>query len=143
MISTCVRRHMNLAAARAAVTDIRSMQLRNGSIVGGSPGTLSTSGRELFEEGVGLVFQRWTALCLAIDQQWGGQSSAEKAEDLYSDVLHWFEKNTGIVHARSAVLYMLLVAGMQDHTGHQLASLLLLGSRKDAYVTLLSCSYYC
>lgn len=93
--------HMNLAAARAAVTDIRSMQLRNGSIVGGSPGTLSTSGRELFEEGVGLVFQRWTALCLAIDQQWGGQSSAEKAEDLYSDVLHWFEKNTAGAVAHS------------------------------------------
>ena len=85
----------DIDATRAAVADIRAMQLRNGSVVGGSNGSLSTSGRDLFEEGAALVFERWTALCLAIDQQWGGHSSAEKAQDLYLEVLHWFEKNNG------------------------------------------------
>ena len=86
---------MDLEEARAVVADIRNMQLRNGSVVGGSTGTLTTSGRDLFEEGVALVFERWTALCLAVEQQWGGQSSAEKAQELYTDVLQWFSKNTG------------------------------------------------
>lgn len=86
---------MDLATARAAVADIRSMQLRNGSVVGGSTGSLSTSGTALFEEGVALVFERWTALCLAIEQEWGGAESSLKAEDLYAEVLHWFNKNAG------------------------------------------------
>ena len=86
---------MDLDATRSVVADIRNMQLRSGTVVGGSAGALSTSGRELFEEGVALIFERWTALCLAIEQQWGGQCSGEKAQDLYSEVLHWFGKNTG------------------------------------------------
>ncbi|KAK9798580.1 hypothetical protein WJX73_002507 [Symbiochloris irregularis] len=69
------------------------MQLRSGSVVGGSSGALSGVGKELFEEGVAAVFHRWTALCLAISEQWGGLNSAEKAEDLYTEVINWFSKD--------------------------------------------------
>ena len=42
-----------------------------------------------------MVLQRWTALCLAVDNEWGGRESRQKAEALYQDVLAWFYDNTG------------------------------------------------
>ncbi|KAL0022743.1 hypothetical protein WJX77_010678 [Trebouxia sp. C0004] len=41
-----------------------------------------------------MLFSSWTALCLAIDNEWGGPSSRQKAEQLYQDVLHWFYNHT-------------------------------------------------
>ena len=71
------------------------MRLRSGGVVGGTRASLSPEQRSLFEEGLAIVFHRWTALCLAIDQQWGGTSSADKASELYLDVLEWFDKGHG------------------------------------------------
>ncbi|GFR41430.1 hypothetical protein Agub_g2118, partial [Astrephomene gubernaculifera] len=69
---------------------IAAMQLRNGTVVGQT--TLQPQFRPLFEEGVRLVFSKWTALTLAVQNQWGGANSAEKAEVLFRDCLDWFYK---------------------------------------------------
>eukprot|EP00198_Chlamydomonas_reinhardtii_P013390 XP_001702727.1 predicted protein [Chlamydomonas reinhardtii] len=66
------------------------MQLRNGHIVGQN--ILPVQGRPAFEEGVRLIFAKWTALALAVENQWGGGNSKEKAELLYQDCLDWFYK---------------------------------------------------
>ena len=71
------------------------MELRNGSLVGGSTGQLQQQLRPVFEEGVKLVLSRWTALCLAVENEWGGRSSREKADQLYTDILNWFYDNSG------------------------------------------------
>ena len=70
------------------------MELRSG-IYKGVHGTLSEQCRSQFAEGLSLLFSRWTALGLAIDNEWGGPSSRQKAEQLYEDVLHWFFTHTG------------------------------------------------
>ena len=46
---------------------------------------------EAFTQGLGSVFRQWTALELAVHNQWGGPNSAEKANSLMDEVLHLFE----------------------------------------------------
>lgn len=70
------------------------MQLRNGTVVG--PNINQTQMRPLFEEGVRLVFKKWTALALAVENQWGGSNSAERAELLFQDCLDWFYSKKGV-----------------------------------------------
>ena len=72
------------------------MELRSG-IYKGVHGILPAQHRPQFEEGVNLLFSSWTALCLAIDNDWGGASSRQKAEQLYQDVLLWFYSHTGVL----------------------------------------------
>ena len=71
------------------------MQLRNGALMGGSQGQLPADARPAFEEGVSLVFRRWTALLLALEGQWGGPSSNDKAQAIYEETLEWFYKAQG------------------------------------------------
>lgn len=71
------------------------MELRSG-LYKGVHGVLPVSQRPKFEEGVNLLFSSWTALCLAIDNAWGGPASRQKAEQLYQDVLSWFYGHTGM-----------------------------------------------
>ncbi|KAK9838512.1 hypothetical protein WJX81_004218 [Elliptochloris bilobata] len=66
------------------------MELRNGALVGGSPGVLPAAARPLFEEGLALVLRRWTALSLAVEHGWGGPQSTCKAEELFANLLEWF-----------------------------------------------------
>ncbi len=51
--------------------------------------------RPQFEEGMSLVFRRWTALLLALEGQWGGPTSGDKAQALYEDALDWFYRQQG------------------------------------------------
>ncbi|KIY92516.1 hypothetical protein MNEG_15446 [Monoraphidium neglectum] len=46
--------------------------------------------RPAFEEGVTAVFTQWTALCLAVENEWGGPLSVDKANQIIQDVLDWF-----------------------------------------------------
>lgn len=78
------------------------MELRSG-IYKGVHGVLPVPHRAQFEDGVNLLFSSWTALCLAIDNEWGGPTSRQKAEQLYQDVLSWFYGHTGM-HFSKAVL---------------------------------------
>ena len=51
--------------------------------------------RKPFEEGCYLIFMRWTALQLAIINEWGGNDSKDKAKSLFDDVLDWFYNAKG------------------------------------------------
>lgn len=51
----------------------------------------------MFEEGAYLILARWTALALAVEQQWGGARSKEKAQQLYDDVIAWFYDSKGML----------------------------------------------
>lgn len=46
---------------------------------------------EAFSQGLGAVFRQWTALELAVHNQWGGPNSAEKADTLMRECLALFE----------------------------------------------------
>ena len=58
-------------------------------------GILQTAHRGQFEDGVKLLLSKWTALHLAVENQWGGRNSAEKAEDAYAEILEWFYRRKG------------------------------------------------
>jgi pre-rRNA-processing protein TSR2 len=71
------------------------MILRNNNLVGGSGPDggrrdLPEDLKKTFEEGCYLIFMRWTALQLAIINEWGGNDSKDKAKNLFEDVLDWF-----------------------------------------------------
>lgn len=41
------------------------------------------------------VFTQWTALCLAVENQWGGAHSVDKANAVIQDVIDWFYARKG------------------------------------------------
>lgn len=65
-----------------------AMPLRNGTVVGQV--VLPKQHWPVFEQGVTLAFNKWMALRLAVENQWGGSHSQQKADELIDDVLHWF-----------------------------------------------------
>ena len=79
--------------------------LRNGLLVGGSSRRveLPPQNRAVFEEGAYLIFTRWTALQLAVANEWGGSKSAQKAQDLLQDVIGWFYNTKGTPPGAGAV----------------------------------------
>lgn len=83
------------------------MNLRSGSAVG--QGVLLKASRAQFEEGVELIFSKWTALQLAVDQEWGGRGSKTKAEDMLDEVIDWFYRK------KSALVANPLRACMRAH----------------------------
>jgi hypothetical protein len=71
------------------------MELRSGHVAGPPLQLPSQEAKAGFEEGVGLVFSQWTALCLAVEQEWGGHESEDKANFLIDEVIQWFYKKKG------------------------------------------------
>lgn len=68
---------------------------------------LSPEAKAGFEEGVGLVFSQWTALCLAVEQEWGGPESEDKANYLIEETIQWFYKKKGGPLQQSAAVGLL------------------------------------
>jgi hypothetical protein len=87
-----------------------TMNLRSGNQVGA--GILQTAHRGAFEEGVTILLSRWTALQLAVENQWGGRDSAEKAEDARDEILEWFYKRKGSLSVSSftCVRFLAMIA---------------------------------
>jgi hypothetical protein len=56
---------------------------------------MTPQARDGFEEGAGLVFSAWTALVLAVENEWGGQDSASKADAIIDDTIQWFYRKRG------------------------------------------------
>ncbi len=54
-----------------------------------------TPRRAAFEEGVAAAFTQWTALCLAVENEWGGPHSVDKANQIIQDVIDWFYGRKG------------------------------------------------
>ena len=51
-----------------------------------------------FVQAIGAVFHQWTCLHLAVEQQWGGMSSREKADTLMSNTLSMFAAGAPAPH---------------------------------------------
>ena len=71
------------------------MELRSGTVKAGMglpahAEPLAASARPLFEEGVRMLFSRWTALRLAVENEWGGPSSKDKEAWLLHESINWF-----------------------------------------------------
>jgi hypothetical protein len=47
--------------------------------------------KDAFVQGFGSIFRQWTALELAVHNEWGGPQSAEKANDLMNQVMAIFD----------------------------------------------------
>ncbi|KAI4998748.1 pre-rRNA-processing protein TSR2-like [Hordeum vulgare subsp. vulgare] len=58
-------------------------------------GGLSPQAAAALQEGIGLVFGRWTALQMAVENGWGGRESRAKADRLAADVLSFFTGSKG------------------------------------------------
>ncbi|KAJ2614508.1 rRNA accumulation- protein [Coemansia sp. RSA 1365] len=48
--------------------------------------------KEAFVEGVDHILNRWTALELAVQHEWGGHDSQEKREDMVDEIVEHFDK---------------------------------------------------
>ncbi|CAK9318082.1 unnamed protein product [Citrullus colocynthis] len=60
---------------------------------GGGNRLLPADAFPLFQEGIGLVLSRWSALQLAVENEWGGRDSRHKVELLCSDIFTWFTQD--------------------------------------------------
>ncbi|KAM3407349.1 hypothetical protein ACQJBY_001028 [Aegilops geniculata] len=58
-------------------------------------GSLSPQAAAALQEGIGLVFGRWTALQMAVEKGWGGPDSRAKADQLAASILSWFTNSKG------------------------------------------------
>ncbi|RZC80798.1 hypothetical protein C5167_043375 [Papaver somniferum] len=50
-----------------------------------------------FSQGIYLVLSRWTALQMAIQNEWGGRDSRQKSDQFSYDILSWFTQTKGII----------------------------------------------
>ena len=57
------------------------------------PGLSAEAEAEL-REGIGLVLCRWSALELAVQNEWGGRNSRQKADLINSQIFSWFTSNS-------------------------------------------------
>ncbi|KAG2695287.1 hypothetical protein I3843_07G007900 [Carya illinoinensis] len=57
---------------------------------GGPPRALTAEAVPAFREGIYLVLSRWSALRLAVENEWGGRDSNRKADQLALDIISWF-----------------------------------------------------
>jgi hypothetical protein len=61
----------------------------------GSSKQLTADSISQFREGICLILSKWSALQLAVENEWGGRGSGLLAEQLASDILSWFTQSKG------------------------------------------------
>ncbi|XP_031482757.1 uncharacterized protein LOC116252550 [Nymphaea colorata] len=59
---------------------------------------LQAESLSLFAEAVHLVLSGWTALRLAVHNEWGGGNSRQKYEQLVQDLVSWFISSNAPIH---------------------------------------------
>ncbi|XP_061971211.1 uncharacterized protein LOC133693873 [Populus nigra] len=59
----------------------------------GSSKQLTADSISQFREGICLILSKWSALQLAVENEWGGRGSGLLAEQLASDILSWFTQS--------------------------------------------------
>lgn len=88
----------------------QGMILRNMALVGTTAkADMPEQHKKIFEEGCSLIFLKWTALQLAICNEWGGTTSKDKAKTLYDEVLDWFYTAKGGYVAEAVMPVVLFV----------------------------------
>lgn len=45
-----------------------------------------------FVEGLGLIFDRWVALQMAVEMGWGGHDAVSKAEEFKASLIEYFDR---------------------------------------------------
>jgi len=60
-----------------------------------SGGPISPEAAAALGEGIRLVFGRWTALQMAVENQWGGRDSRAKADQFGESIHSWFCRSRG------------------------------------------------
>ncbi|XWS42470.1 hypothetical protein CRYUN_Cryun16bG0016600 [Craigia yunnanensis] len=58
-----------------------------------APKTLTAESTPIFQEGIGLILSRWSALTAAVENEWGGRDSRVKANILCTDVISFFTES--------------------------------------------------
>jgi pre-rRNA-processing protein TSR2 len=61
----------------------------------GSVKQLTADSISQFREGIRLILSKWSALQLAVENEWGGRGSHLLAEQLASDIFSWFTQSKG------------------------------------------------
>ncbi|KAF9622620.1 hypothetical protein IFM89_032519 [Coptis chinensis] len=59
------------------------------------PQQLNPNNLQICIEGINLILSRWTALQMAVQNEWGGRLSRQKSENLASDILNFFAQSKG------------------------------------------------
>ncbi|CAL5196436.1 unnamed protein product [Lathyrus oleraceus] len=92
---------------------------------------------EAFNEGIGYILNRWSALRTAVDFMWGGDNSDLKAQQFIADVCSWFAQSRGPFSIDD--LKTLIYEGMNDAFDLEIID----GSDKDIAEELLSIREEC
>ncbi|KAF3454364.1 hypothetical protein FNV43_RR04811 [Rhamnella rubrinervis] len=58
-----------------------------------APKQLSAESQSIFSEGIRLVLSQWSALQMAVGNEWGGRDSRRKSELLGTDIFSWFTQS--------------------------------------------------
>lgn len=54
-----------------------------------------------FIDGLELILNKWTALRLAIEMEWGGPYTAQKAQDLHYSLVDYFENGNSAFNVQT------------------------------------------
>jgi len=83
-------------------------ELRNGTLLacGGGAVKLNADQQNVFAHVVSTVYTRWQALILAVEHQWGGVDSRQKANDARDELVTRFVNARGSVHADEVEDYL-------------------------------------
>ncbi|KAJ4721571.1 putative Pre-rRNA-processing protein TSR2 [Melia azedarach] len=65
---------------------------------GGAPPQLPPELAPIFREGIALTLAQWSALQMAIENEWGGRGSRAIAEQLVSDIFSWFTQSKEMLY---------------------------------------------
>ena len=85
------------------------MELRSGAVLP-SPASLSLEQQDAhFREGLRLIFSKWTALQLAVSNQWGGRNSEDKARQILEGLVGWCYRKRGKKQTVSPYLVLTVV----------------------------------
>ena len=83
---------------------------------GGGGGPISAEAAAALGEGIRLVFGRWTALQMAVENQWGGRDSRAKADNFAASVLSWLCNSKGNLllpfHQHSPLILLALMRNL-------------------------------
>ncbi|KAJ4716978.1 putative Pre-rRNA-processing protein TSR2 [Melia azedarach] len=71
----------------------------NANVGGGDPPPqLPPESAPVFREGIALTLARWSALQMAVENEWGGRGSRAIAEQLISDIFSWFTQSKEMLY---------------------------------------------